>query len=202
MKGDLSRAESKLAEVEKHYGQNHPQYLGAKAEVDALREKLAHERATFTGSLRQSVNIARERVLELEQALASQRNRILALKQQYDALEVLTREVQGAQRMYDAASQRGSEVRLESQLNQSSIAILNPAVIPRKISRSLPKNLLLATILGGILGAALALAVELADRRVRGESDVVDGTGLIVLGEVRISDRRWPALQLPFLRSS
>jgi succinoglycan biosynthesis transport protein ExoP len=140
LKTDLSRAESKLAEVEKHYGQNHPQYLGAKAEVDSLREKLNQEKNIFNGSLTQSVRIAKLRVQGLEQALATQRNRILALKQQYDALEVLTREVQGAQRTYDAASQRGSEVRLESQLNQSSIAILNPAVVPRKTARSLPRS--------------------------------------------------------------
>ena len=144
------------------------------------------------------------RVQGLEQALATQRNRILALKQQYDALEVLTREVQGAQRTYDAASQRGSEVRLESQLNQSSIAILNPAVVPRKTARSLPKKLIFAAVLGGILGAALALAGEFVDQRVRGESDVVDGAGLIVLGEVRLSDvpLPWPARQLPFLRGA
>jgi succinoglycan biosynthesis transport protein ExoP len=140
----------------------------------------------------------------LEHALANQRDRILALKQKYDALEVLTREVQGAQRTYDAASQRGSEVRLESQLNQSSIAILNPAVIPRKTPRFMLKKLLLAAVLGGILGAAAALAGELADQRVRGENDVVNGAGLILLGEIRVSDSKlsWPARRLPFLRGA
>jgi succinoglycan biosynthesis transport protein ExoP len=204
IKTDLSRAETRVAEMQKYYGENHPQYQGAKAEVDSLRRKLDQEKTSFNGSLSQSVRIAKIRVQGLEQALANQRAGILALKQKYDALEVLTREVQGAQRTYDAASQRGSEVRLESQLNQSSIAILNPAVIPRKTPRSLAKKLLLAAVLGGLLGSALALAGELVDQRVRGEDDVVDGVGLIVLGEVHMREARlpWPVRQLPFLRGA
>ncbi len=195
MKADLSRAESKLAEVEKHYGRNHPQYLGAAAEVESLKRKLNQEVGAANGSIVQASQIAQQRTTELEQALAKQKSQILALKQQYDALDVLNREVQSAQRTYEAATQRGSEVRLESQLNQSSIAILNPAVAPRRPARpKLLTNLVMAMMGGLLLGSAAALAAELLDRRVRTSLDIVDGAGLEVLAEVML--QRPPILQL------
>jgi succinoglycan biosynthesis transport protein ExoP len=190
MKGELSRAESQLAEVEKHYGKNHPQYLGAAAAVESLKTKLDQELITANGSITQASRIAQQRTTELEQALVNQRNRILALKQQYDALDVLNREVQGAQHTYEAATQRGSEVRLESQLNQTSIAILNPAVVPRKTARSkLLMNLVMAALVGVILGTGTALCAELMDRRVRNESDIFEATGLTVLAELSLSSK-------------
>jgi chain length determinant protein EpsF len=201
MKAELARAEAKLAEVEKHYGKNHPEYLGVAAEVDRLKQKLDQELGAANASVVQASRVAQQRTAELEQALANQRSRILALRQQYDALDVLTREVQGAQHTYEAATQRGSEVRLESQLNQSDVAILNPAVAPRKTARSkLLTNLIMATLVGSILGAAAALGAELMDRRIRSETDIIELTGMEVLAELPLMGRRSPRprFALPF----
>ena len=190
LKADLSRAEGKLAEIEKHYGKNHPQYVGAAAEVESLRRKLNQELNAANGSVVQASQIAQQRTSELEQALATQKSRILALKQQYDTLDVLNREVQGAQHTYEVATQRSNEVRLESQLNQSNIALLNPAIPPRKAARpKLATNLVMAALMGLLLGAAATLGAEIIDKRVRNETDILDGVGMEVLAELSLSSR-------------
>lgn len=195
MKADLVRAEGKLAEVVERYDRNHPQYISAAAEVSTLRNRLATELRTARGSIGQTAEIAQRRASEMQRALDTQRDRILALQQQRDGLDVLKREVENAQRAYEAGLQRSSEMGLQSQLNQSSIAVLNRAVPPAMPERpNIIFNILLATVLGSIFAAGLALSIELFDRRVRSSADLVSSGRLVVLGELprlpRMESRR------------
>ncbi len=195
MKADLVRAEGKLAEVVERFDRNHPQYISAAAEVKTLRSRLATEVRTARGSIGQTAEIAQRRAAEMQRALDTQRDRILALQQQRDGLDVLKREVENAQRAYEAGLQRSSEMRLQSQLNQSSIAVLNRAVPPVMPARpNIVFNILLATVLGSIFAAGLALSIELFDRRVRSAADLSGPGRLVVLGELprlpRIESRR------------
>lgn len=185
MKGDLVRAEGKLAEVAERYDRNHPLYVGAAAEVNTLRSKLSAEIATARGSIEQTSKLADRRESELQNALDEQRQNILELQKQRDQQVVLSHEVENAQRTYDAALQRSSQVRMESELTQSSVAVLNPALPPLKPSKPhYLLNFILATIAGLLFGVASALLKELADRRVRGREDIEAGLNMPVLGEL------------------
>ena len=130
MKADLTRAESKLAEVSERYGASHPNYVSAAAEVNSLRQRLAAELGTARGSIEQTAQIAEQRAAEMEKSLEEQKQRILELRRVNDERDVLSREVESAQRAYEAATQRASAVRLESQLDQSTVAVLVPATRP------------------------------------------------------------------------
>jgi polysaccharide biosynthesis transport protein len=192
LKAELVRAEARLAEVGGRYDRNHPQYQSAAAELNSLRERLAAELKTAQGSVDQVAQIARRQSSDLQQALEKQKARVLALKQQRDKLGVLTRDMENARAAYDAALQRTTNVRLESRLDQTDVAVLNRAIVPfRPVFPNYPLNLALAVVLGGMLGTALALLLELRDRRVRSRDDLTDITQLLVLAEIgRIGRRR------------
>jgi polysaccharide biosynthesis transport protein len=192
MKADLARAEAKLAESAERYGRNHPQYISAAAEVKSLREKLASELRTAQGAIRQSAQIAQARVAELQRAQDRQKSEILSLKDQRNGADVLNREVESAQRAYDAVLQRGNEVRLQSQLNQSSVSVLNRAYPPIAPARPLiVLNVILGALIGTLLGVAFALLSESMDRRVRSPASLATTSGLLVLAEIpRLKGRR------------
>ena len=59
------------------------------------------------------------------------------MKQVRDDQAVLLREVESAQRVYDAAMGRMTQTRLESQTTQTNVAVINEAVEP--IDPSFPK---------------------------------------------------------------
>jgi chain length determinant protein EpsF len=191
MKADLTRAEGKLSEVAERFGRNHPQYISAAAEVKTLNARFAAELQTAKGSINQAAAIAAQRFTETQRALDEQKKRILALKQTSDGRDVLIRDVESAKSTYEGATQRASAVRLESQLDQSSVAVLNPAIRP--IDPSSPRvalYLVLATVMGTLLAAGCAVAAELRDRRVRSSSDLTDVAGVPVLAELMKPPRR------------
>ena len=100
-------------------------------------------------------------------------------------MSVQSREVQNAQAAYDAALQRASQLRLESQLNLTSVAVLDPATLSATpAGLGLALSSLLSLIFGFILGSALALMLEMLDRRVRDGDELVSVAGIEVLGEV------------------
>jgi polysaccharide biosynthesis transport protein len=185
MKSQLAQAEGRLADIGAQFGKNHPQYQSAAAEVKALQDKISAETNTAKGSISQSAQLSARQEAELRSALERQRDHILQLKRQHDDLDVLKRDVDDAQRTYDAGSLRASQVRLESELGAGNVAILNTAVPRyRPAYPNIPLNVLVSIVIGFLLGVAVALVAELSDRRIRSVVDVSDSAGLLVLAEI------------------
>ncbi len=198
LKRDLAVGETKLSELAQKVGKNHPQYQRAQAEVDSLRAKLEAEMKVATRSVGTTAKVAQTREGDIRGALAAQKSRVLALKQHRDEAAVLIRDVENAQRLYDAALQRYGQTRLEAQNSQTDIAILNPAVPPTEASS--PKvvlNTILAVFLGSLLGIGLAFLMEMLDRRVRSGEDLTAALDLAVLGEIAKGGKHgaWPTFR-------
>ena len=192
LKAEIVRSEARLAEIGGRYDKNHPQYQSAAAELNSLKAKLTGVLRTAQGSITQAAQIARRQVNEIDQALERQKARVLELSQQRDSLAVLTRDVESARSAYDAAMQRHTHVRLESRLDQTDIAVLNPAIPPLlPVFPKIPLNIVLSIVVGLMFGCGLALLLELMNRRVRVRDDLLYAAGIPVLAEIsRIGSRR------------
>jgi chain length determinant protein EpsF len=185
LKGEVARAEAKVAELSERYDRNHPLYKSAAAEAAALRDKFNTEAANARASLTQSAEIARRQVQEVQSALEDQKNRIIALKRQRDELSVLSRDVESARAAYDAALKQANQTRLESRVDRTNIAVLNPATPP--LSAATPRttlNIAVALVVGLMLSIALALGLELMTRRIRSREELAEAMGLPVLAEI------------------
>lgn len=183
LKADISRAEAQLQQLATRLGDKHPQVVEAKASLAELRSRLEAETRKVTGSVTVSANINRQRVAEVQRALQAQRDKVLKMKAVRDEGLVLLRDVENAQRSYDALLQRFTQTNLEGQTTQSNINLLTQATPP--LEPSSPRivlNTLLAIFLGTLLAVGTALLLELMDRRVRNVDDVVEALGLPVLG--------------------
>jgi chain length determinant protein EpsF len=183
MKASLSAAQSKFADISQRLDKNHPQYLSAKAEVDQLRADLATQIGIASSSVGNNAQVLQQREVAIRAALQEQKRRVLELNRARDELNVLQKDVESAQRAFDATSLRLSQTRIEGQAEQSDVALLNPAVAP--LEPSGPRvvlNTLLAFFVGGFLGLSLALIAELIDRRVRSAGDLSEVLDIPVLG--------------------
>lgn len=198
LKSELARAESSFAELSKRVDINHPQYKQAKAEVNSLQQKIQSETQMVLSSISSGVASSYQRDKIAVNALAEQKAKVLELKKQHDEMMVFNREVENAQRVYDAAMQRAVQSRMESEISQANIAVLNYAIPPQKPAK--PKvllNIILSFFLGGMLGVGSALLAELMDRRVRSAFDISEVLGVPVFAVVSALDhkpRRIPRL--------
>jgi succinoglycan biosynthesis transport protein ExoP len=185
MRANLATAEGKFADTSQRYGKNHPQYLAAQAELGKVRGELNAALGTVSRSVGANAQVLRARESELREAVAQQKTKVLELNRARDELGVLLKDLDSAQRAFDAASQRFSQTRIEAQSEQSDISLLNPAVAPTEPSG--PRvllNTLIGILAGTVLGVGLALLLELLNRPVRSPSDVKDMLGIPVLGTI------------------
>ena len=110
---------------------------------------------------------------------------MLELNKQRDQISVLQRDVEAAQRNFEAVSTRSAQTRLESHAVQTNISMLNPASVPSVHSRPrILLNVLIAIFTGTLLGVGIALSLELVNRRVLSTQDIVEAVGLPVLAVI------------------
>jgi uncharacterized protein involved in exopolysaccharide biosynthesis len=183
MKSDIARAEGRLQELNQRFGEAHPQVQEAKASLADLKSRLVTETAKVTGGVGISETINRSREAQIRTELEAQRAKILRMKQVRDEGSVLQRDIENAQRAYDAVLTRLTQTSLESQTTTSNIYVLSTANAPEQPSS--PKvmlNSMLSVAIGALLAIGAALALELIDRRIRGADDIVTAVGLPLLG--------------------
>ncbi|AXA91852.1 chain length determinant protein EpsF [Massilia sp. YMA4] len=193
----LGNAEAKLAEVGQRLGRNHPQYQSAQAEVAKLRRDLNEQISLTSQSVGNNATVLAQREAQIRAALAEQKAKVLELNRTRDEMGVLMKDVESAQRAFDATAQRGSQTRIEGQAEQSDVSILNPAVVPSEPDGpKVFRNLVLSVFLGVLLGFGAALIIELLDRRVRSENDLSDSLDIPMFGSIdwNNSARRRPGM--------
>jgi succinoglycan biosynthesis transport protein ExoP len=203
LKAQLNEAEARLAELSKRYTELHPQYQAAQAEVNRSQRALRAHVRTAAAGIENQARMLQQRASELSRAVEIQGEKVLALNQSRDELLVMNKEMEDAQRAYDAASKRMMEANIEG-FTPPEVAVLSVATPPVKPSGpGLPIWLAAAALLGMVAGAGLALLAELRDRRVRSAADLLELAGLPVLGEVgTISSKGRAHATPPLLRRS
>lgn len=188
LKADVARLEAQQGQLRGRLGSNHPEVAKVDAEIASLKQRVATEVQRVASSLGTSTRISAAREAEIAAAVEEQKARVLELKAHRDQIAVLQRDVENAQRSYDLVTQRLAQTSLESQTQQTNIAVLTPAAPP--LTHSSPRvllNVALAAFLGLLLGIGVSLLLELVDQRVRGEDDLNQLPGVPVLGVISSS---------------
>ena len=158
LSADLVRAQSRTFEVRAgQLGSQHPEYRRAVEQERAVRESLDR-----------------------------QEKKVFEVKEERDELELLVQDVENARRSYDVALQEYYQSTMESQFNQTNVAILSKATSPTKSADpGKTSQVLGSATLGLLLGAMLALAAELLSRKIRTEDDIIDGLDLHVIASIK-----------------
>jgi len=186
LKSQLSAAETKLSEASNLLGKNHPTRQQLEVQVAELQRQLAAEIRRVSGGASVSNRGSSQKVAELQTLVDEQKKLLLSLRADKDQIAVYVRDVESAQRSYDAVGLRLTQINMEGQNNQANTRILSSAVEPLEPSR--PKILIgiVAALLGGLaVGLGAALVMEMVDRRVRRPEDLIVTAGVPVIGVLR-----------------
>jgi uncharacterized protein involved in exopolysaccharide biosynthesis len=128
---------------------------------------------------------SRKREQDLKSALDTQSKRVQAMKDARVELAVMTRDVESAQRAYDAVLARYMTNRIDSRARQTNVSLLTPAIEPLKPAH--PKVGLisiLSVLIGGLLAGGVVYVLESLDRRVRSRADLESRLAVPSLGRL------------------
>jgi chain length determinant protein EpsF len=185
LKTQLAAEETRLREISEIYGPRHPQWIQLDAKVKSLRSQLNSEMARVTGAAESGVQTAKMRTSELKAQVEQRKRTVLTMQSQRDEASVMLRDLDTAQKAFDAVSQRRAQLQTEILTNQAPASVLSPAVEPLMHSKpNIPKNIALGVVMGLLTGMVAAIAMEFLNRRVRSEDDMLAAEGVPVIGVI------------------
>ncbi len=193
LKSELARSEAKLSEISNIVGSNHPQRIGLESQIAELRRQIASESRRVSGGTASATRAQGAKVAELQSMVDQQRARVLSLRGSRDEINVLIKDVENAQRAYESARTRMSELALQSANQQASARVLSPAVEPIAPKSRVPAGIAASILAGIIVGFALAVFFEALDPRVRGIEDLAAVEGVPVIGVLQTGDAKVPS---------
>jgi succinoglycan biosynthesis transport protein ExoP len=173
LKQELVRQESMLSQIRTRLGENHPQAIELKANVDDMRSKLDAEIRRVSTSVTVNNNMNLSRAAQVKTSLEDQRSKVLKLKQLRDEAAMLQRDVDNAQRTYEGVLARMNMTSLEAQAVQNNLVPLEYSSVPSVPSGPrLFTNVALGTLVGLVAALIIVLVVERIDRRLRTTSEI------------------------------
>ena len=195
-KSQLATAETRLSEISAIVGKNHPARIQIEAQITEIKQQLAAETRRVAGGTSVINRSTSQKIGELKTQVEDQKKRLMTLRADRDQVAFVIRDVDTAQRAYEAVSSRVPQFTIEGQNNQANTRLLSSAVEPLEPSR--PKILtgIVASILGGlVVGMLGALGWELLDRRVRDPEDLMVLAGVPVIGVLRPEGSKRPVFR-------
>jgi capsular exopolysaccharide synthesis family protein len=151
----------KLADMSSVYGQNHPQMLNARSEIQSVREKMLDEVNRIVDELDNQVEVAGARERELQNNM----NRLQGEAARADLAGVELSSLQGEidtnRQLFQTFLSRYQEIVEQQGLQEADAKILSPAEVPQTPSH--PQVVLLTVIAFGasmVIGVLLVFLIE------------------------------------------
>jgi chain length determinant protein EpsF len=185
LKQNIAAQEAKIQEASANLGARHPQMIRMQDELRAMRSRLSQETTSIGSSIDTAYQVGRARERELQSAVNAQRARVMQFNRHRDELSVLRKDVETAQKAFEAVSERASQSKLQALTTQTNIQRLATAVEPLEARGPTAKVALgIAGVAGLLLAIAFAVLLELINRRVRSVDDLAMATHLPILASV------------------
>ncbi|MEO8028251.1 MAG: polysaccharide biosynthesis tyrosine autokinase [Bryobacteraceae bacterium] len=182
---NFNEAQEKFAEVQGHFGINHPEYKRAQTRVNELRSQLE----STTASIGQRVEIeyreAVNREAMLEKAVKQTKAEFDGLHARSFEYQTLKREAEGDKKLYEELVRKIKEAGINASFQNSSIRVADPA--RPGLKAVFPKiwlNLLIAFLVSTGLAVGAAVVIDVIDNTVRDPDQVAKLLKTNVIGSL------------------
>lgn len=170
----------RLAELGREYSQvtafvkpDYPKAVQIKKQMDALQAEIEKQKAALVQNIVDEYRSAVAREKYLADAVENQKQDVNDIAEKSIHYNILKREVETSQQLYEGLLQRLKEAQVSAGLKASNIRIVDPAEVPKRPTK--PRvlfNLSLGVILGLGLGIGLAFFQEYLDNTLKTSDEV------------------------------
>lgn len=184
----LADVERSLAELSGVYGKNHPKIIALLDDRKSIMQTLSREASAALDAIRLDSQKLLFQEKAVTQDLSSLQKTMLEMKKHRDVINSYQRQLESAQRIYNAALQKYDEILMQSNVANTSVSVLREAQLPTTHSKPKRANALIIGMgMGLLLGLMISFLMELTHRRVRCTDDIERDLGLTILGQIGFS---------------
>jgi polysaccharide biosynthesis transport protein len=182
------RLEQEISLMRTQFGGNWPDLQKKQQDLDLVRTQLRREREGAIAAAREQVQmdyaVARRQYEMLSASLQEHRQLIEEMNEASIRFNILKRDVDTNQTLYQSLLQRLKETGVVAGLDFGNIHIVDPATPPLLPYSPQPLwNLLLAILFGSVIGLSTALLLEYVDNSIEMPEEL-DSLGLPSLGYI------------------
>jgi succinoglycan biosynthesis transport protein ExoP len=215
LRQELVVQESKISAMGKIYLPGHPEMQAETAKLKELQSRINAEVKRIQDSVKADYEAADRTENLLQQSFAAQKQQMANLQDNLSNYQILKRDAQTSEQLYQALLARVKEVNISSTMVSSTVSVIDPAPLPTSPFK--PKklqNLALATMFGLVLGIALALIVDTLDDSIKSTEDLEKNCNLPLVGTLpslnsyrklthgRTNHGAWPWRYLPWFKKN
>ncbi len=177
--------EAQYARLSTDYTPDYPRMVQIKRQMDQFKNRINDEVKKAGASIRMDYEAALEKEKVLTAAYEQAKKEALALKDRMVQYNILKREAETNQELYNGLLQRMKEIGVTTTLTASNIQVLDAAKPPEKpYEPKKARDLLAAVLVGGLGGIGLAFLADYIDNTVKDAEDVERSVALPCLGLV------------------
>jgi polysaccharide biosynthesis transport protein len=195
----LAELRRQMADLTTSLTPAHPKVKRIKAQIEELESTLAKERSDIVERTRSEYQAALRRESLLASDFAGQSAAVSHQSEKLIQYNILKREVDTNQQLFESTLQKGKEASIASALKTTNARIVDQAWPPPKPSKpNYPRNLALGLLAGIFMGVAYVIAKEFLNRSVQVPGDTpaflnVPELGVIPSASSDPSSRRMPS---------
>ncbi len=187
---------SKRKELEAGYQENlekfkpgYPAMMQAAGKIRELDKQIAAEVDAVRKSHKAAFEAALGQENEMIQRVEKLREEVLNLQKESIQYNILKREVETNQGLYNNLLQRYKEVDIAGGSAASNVFIVDRAFYPKSPAiPNIPRTLLVSFIVGLVLGTGASYLLEMLDDRIRAPEEIEQVSGLATLGIIPRAD--------------
>jgi succinoglycan biosynthesis transport protein ExoP len=179
----LDEQQQKFAEIQSHYGPNHPEYRKAAMQIAELQRQLQAGRLNIQHRVEVEYHEAQNREAMLQKAVAETKAEFDRLNARSFEYQSLKREAEADKSLYEELVRKIKEASINSGFQNSSIRIADlarPAIKP--VFPNIKLNVLLAFLFSALFSVALAVISDLLNNTVRDPDQVSRSLATEVIG--------------------
>jgi polysaccharide biosynthesis transport protein len=168
LSGRLDEARQKFADVQTHYGANHPEYRKAAVQVEEIERQLLQSTTNAGKRVEVEYTEALGREAMLEKAVAQTKNEFDRLNARSFEYQAVKREASADKNLYEELVRKIKEAGINAGFQNSSIRLADaarPAVKP--VSPKITLNVLMAFLFSTLLGVGAAVLSDVLDSSIR-----------------------------------
>ncbi len=185
LKAQIVTLEVQRSRLLQTYKEKHPEVLKTQSQIEEVRRRIREEVDRLVRSLDSEYNVLKAREAAMLAAVNQSRDETQNLSKKEIRYNILKREADSNQQLYDVLLKRLKETSLSQGLDNNNIRIVEPAIVPTSPVRPRKAlNMALAVVIGLAVGLSLVFFVEYMDNTVRTPEQAERTLGVPVLAVI------------------